>query len=221
MKDGKALPLKDVEIVVGEDKITFKIKKPSRDQSGVYQVKISNNQGEEVNDVNINMQGIQLSFKHLHLFAHHRRLIVENLLLRRAVPAQRRGRERDLPRLLRGLFQTFERRRWLAHHEIRDRAPRPQLEGAVGQRGRSNARREMLVQGSRPRCKEGVQVPYPSCEQTRLERARHVWKTGARQRSMGYNKTLPFDLLLQRSLQTNLLLLLVPQMSPVNRPTSR
>lgn len=61
MKDGKALPLKDVEIVVGEDKITFKIKKPSRDQSGVYQVKISNNQGEEVNDVNINMQGIQLS----------------------------------------------------------------------------------------------------------------------------------------------------------------
>lgn len=57
LKDGKALPLKDVEIVVGEDKITFKIKKPSRDQSGVYQVKISNNQGEEVNDVNINMQG--------------------------------------------------------------------------------------------------------------------------------------------------------------------
>lgn len=64
MKDGKALPLKDVEIVVGEDKITFKIKKPSRDQSGVYQVKIGNNQGEEVNDVNINMQGIQFSFKH-------------------------------------------------------------------------------------------------------------------------------------------------------------
>ena len=57
MKDGKALPLKDVEIVVGEDKITFKIKKPSHDQSGIYQVKISNNQGEEVKDVNINMQG--------------------------------------------------------------------------------------------------------------------------------------------------------------------
>ena len=57
LKDGKALPLKDVEIVVGEDKITFKIKKPSHDQSGIYQVKISNNQGEEVKDVNINMQG--------------------------------------------------------------------------------------------------------------------------------------------------------------------
>lgn len=58
MKDGKPLPLKDVEVVVGEDKITFKIKKPSRDQSGIYQVKIGNNQGEEVKDVNINMQGI-------------------------------------------------------------------------------------------------------------------------------------------------------------------
>lgn len=57
LKDGKALPLKDVEIVVGEDKITFKIKKPSHDQSGIYQVKISNNQGEEVKDVNVNMQG--------------------------------------------------------------------------------------------------------------------------------------------------------------------
>lgn len=57
MKDGKPLPLKDVEIVVGEDKITFKIKKPSHDQSGIYQVKIGNSQGEEVRDVNINMQG--------------------------------------------------------------------------------------------------------------------------------------------------------------------
>lgn len=81
LKDGKALPLKDVEIVVGEDKITFKIKKPSRDQSGVYQVKISNNQGEEVNDVNINMQGKETNKKvcfasNKHSFNH--RLIVEN-----------------------------------------------------------------------------------------------------------------------------------------------
>lgn len=59
MKDGKALPLKDVEIIVGEDKITFKIKKPQHDQSGVYQVKISNGQGEEVKDVFVNMQGIE------------------------------------------------------------------------------------------------------------------------------------------------------------------
>lgn len=57
MKDGKPLPLKEVEVVVSEDKITFKIKKPSRDQSGMYQVKIGNSQGEEVHDVNINMQG--------------------------------------------------------------------------------------------------------------------------------------------------------------------
>lgn len=57
MKDGKALPLKDVEIIVGEDKVTYKIKKPQRESSGVYQIKIGNNQGEEVKDVNIVMQG--------------------------------------------------------------------------------------------------------------------------------------------------------------------
>lgn len=57
MKDGKALPLKDVEVVVGEDKITYKIKKPQHDQSGVYQVKIENAQGEVVQDVFVNMQG--------------------------------------------------------------------------------------------------------------------------------------------------------------------
>lgn len=57
MKDGKALPLKDVEIIVGEDKITYKIKKPQHDQTGTYQVKIGNAQGEEVQDVFINMQG--------------------------------------------------------------------------------------------------------------------------------------------------------------------
>lgn len=93
LKDGKALPLKDVEIVVGEDKITFKIKKPSRDQSGVYQVKISNNQGEEVNDVNINMQGKKRFASSRRPFAlSSSRFIVQNLFLRRTIPAQRRGR---------------------------------------------------------------------------------------------------------------------------------
>lgn len=58
MKDGKPLPLKDVEIVVGEDKVTFKIKKPQRESSGIYQIKIGNTQGEEVKDVNIVMQGL-------------------------------------------------------------------------------------------------------------------------------------------------------------------
>jgi uncharacterized membrane protein YjjP (DUF1212 family) len=57
VKDGKALPLKDVEIVVGEDKITYRIKKPQHDQSGIYQIKIGNSQGEEVKDVFVNMQG--------------------------------------------------------------------------------------------------------------------------------------------------------------------
>lgn len=57
LKDGKPLPLKDVEVVVGEDKVTYKFKKPQRDLSGIYQVKIGNNQGEEVKDININMQG--------------------------------------------------------------------------------------------------------------------------------------------------------------------
>ncbi|XP_011700590.1 PREDICTED: twitchin isoform X1 [Wasmannia auropunctata] len=58
MKDGKPLPLKDVEIIVGEDKVTYKIKKPQRESSGVYQIKIGNNQGEEVKDVNIVMQDV-------------------------------------------------------------------------------------------------------------------------------------------------------------------
>ncbi|XP_015183294.1 PREDICTED: twitchin isoform X5 [Polistes dominula] len=58
LKDGKPLPLKDVEVVVGEDKVTYKIKKPQRDLSGIYQVKIGNVQGEEVKDVNINMQDV-------------------------------------------------------------------------------------------------------------------------------------------------------------------
>lgn len=58
IKDGKVLPLKDVEVVVGEEKIMYKIKKPTREGSGVYQIKLSNGQGEDVKDVNIIMQGI-------------------------------------------------------------------------------------------------------------------------------------------------------------------
>ncbi|XP_023314705.1 twitchin isoform X11 [Trichogramma pretiosum] len=58
LRNGKALPLKDVEIIVGEDKITYKIKKPQHDQSGIYQVNISNAQGETVQDVFVNMQDV-------------------------------------------------------------------------------------------------------------------------------------------------------------------
>lgn len=58
IKDGKVLPLKDVEVIVSDDKVTFKIKKPTRDQSGPYQIKLSNGQGEDVKDVTITMQDV-------------------------------------------------------------------------------------------------------------------------------------------------------------------
>ncbi|KAF2885739.1 hypothetical protein ILUMI_20443 [Ignelater luminosus] len=58
VKDGKPLPLKDVDVVVTEDKVIFRVKKPSRDQSGPYQIKLSNGQGEDVKDVQITMQDV-------------------------------------------------------------------------------------------------------------------------------------------------------------------
>lgn len=38
--------------------MTFKIKKPTRDQSGPYQIKLSNGQGEDVKDIKIIMQDV-------------------------------------------------------------------------------------------------------------------------------------------------------------------
>ncbi|XP_031623079.1 twitchin-like isoform X2 [Contarinia nasturtii] len=58
LKDGKPLPSKDVEVQVKDDKVIFKIKKPTRDQSGAYQIKLSNGQGEDVKDVKITMQDV-------------------------------------------------------------------------------------------------------------------------------------------------------------------
>jgi len=52
------LPVKDVEVAVTDDKVTFKIKKPSRDLSGPYQIKISNGQGEDTKDVQIICQDV-------------------------------------------------------------------------------------------------------------------------------------------------------------------
>jgi hypothetical protein len=46
-----------VEVIVADDKATFKFKKPARNLSGVYQLKISNTQGEDTKNININMQG--------------------------------------------------------------------------------------------------------------------------------------------------------------------
>lgn len=57
-KDGKPLSNKDVEIAVKDGKVVFRIKKPSRDQSGPYQIKLSNAQGEDVKDVTIIMQDV-------------------------------------------------------------------------------------------------------------------------------------------------------------------
>lgn len=58
IKDGKPLPAKDVDVIVSDDKVTFKIKRPARELSGPYQVKLSNGQGEDVQDVKINMQDV-------------------------------------------------------------------------------------------------------------------------------------------------------------------
>jgi len=57
VKDGKALTAKDVDIIVRDDVVVIKYKKPSHELSGPYQIKISNGQGEATKDVKINMQG--------------------------------------------------------------------------------------------------------------------------------------------------------------------
>lgn len=58
VKDGKTLPVKDVEVGVTEDKITFKVKKPARDMSGSYEIKLSNGQGEDVKSVTVIFQDV-------------------------------------------------------------------------------------------------------------------------------------------------------------------
>lgn len=57
-KDGKALPIKEVEAVVEQEKVLFKIKKPTREASGKYTIKLSNAQGEDAKDVTITMQAV-------------------------------------------------------------------------------------------------------------------------------------------------------------------
>ena len=57
VKDGKALSAKDVEIVVREDKVEMKLKNVKHDQSGTYQIKLSNAQGEGTKNIFINIQG--------------------------------------------------------------------------------------------------------------------------------------------------------------------
>lgn len=57
VKDGKAFGVKDVEIVVMDDKVVMKMKKTARSMSGNYQIKLSNAQGEATKDVFFNIQG--------------------------------------------------------------------------------------------------------------------------------------------------------------------
>lgn len=57
LKDGKALPLKEVDVLVQDDKVVFTVKKPSRAQTGIYQIRLGNAQGEDTKDITINMQG--------------------------------------------------------------------------------------------------------------------------------------------------------------------
>ncbi|CAG0918476.1 unnamed protein product [Notodromas monacha] len=56
--DGKALSMKDVEIVVKDDKVDMRFKKPQRALSGKYIIKLENSQGENSKEVFINMQDV-------------------------------------------------------------------------------------------------------------------------------------------------------------------
>ncbi|ODM93780.1 Twitchin [Orchesella cincta] len=56
--NGKVLQLKEVEVVVLEDRVDFKYKKPARELSGKYTIKISNSQGEDTREVFLNFQDV-------------------------------------------------------------------------------------------------------------------------------------------------------------------
>lgn len=62
VKDGKALGVKDVEVVVLDEKVVFKFKKTARSMSGNYQIKLSNGQGETTKDAFFNIQGKSILF---------------------------------------------------------------------------------------------------------------------------------------------------------------
>lgn len=56
LKDGKPLSPKEVEVKVMDKKVVYTIKKPSRDQTGKYTIKMSNKAGASTKEVKINMQ---------------------------------------------------------------------------------------------------------------------------------------------------------------------
>lgn len=56
-KDGKPLSVpKDLEVSVQEKCVVYTIKKPTRDQSGKYTIRMTNAAGTSTKDVHINMQ---------------------------------------------------------------------------------------------------------------------------------------------------------------------
>lgn len=48
--------MKDVEVSVQEKQVVYTIKKPSRDQTGKYTIKMTNAAGASTKEVHINMQ---------------------------------------------------------------------------------------------------------------------------------------------------------------------
>lgn len=57
-RDGKPLSPKECEVAVKDDRVVFKIKRPARELSGPYQIRLSNAQGEDVKPCLITMQDV-------------------------------------------------------------------------------------------------------------------------------------------------------------------
>lgn len=58
LRNGKPVSNKEVEIIVKDDKVEYRIKKPDRKgTTGPYQISLSNSQGTDVKDININILG--------------------------------------------------------------------------------------------------------------------------------------------------------------------
>ena len=72
LKNGKPLQLKEVDVTVRDKEVHYLLKKPSRDQTGKFTVRMQNAAGQSNKDININMQDkpsapqnvqVSLSFK--------------------------------------------------------------------------------------------------------------------------------------------------------------
>ena len=120
---------KDVEIIVQEDKVVMKLKKPTRSMSGPYQIKLSNAQGETIKEVPFNIQGIKLQIA-IAIAKKSNRLTPEsnrrtpltkkifrlNLLSRCPWLARRHFSSRYFPGFLRSQVEEAKGRWRYAHH---------------------------------------------------------------------------------------------------------